>query len=304
MSPEHEVDIENTLNSSLASSQSSTEVYHQNKNFTRFREPKIAELTDVRDILYFADEYSPNTSELSLVPEERNKLKRLEAYKSVPKDLQFIVKTLYDLLDGLELPESPLESPTISLSTSSILLVDDALAIGRQYGQDNILYSKTSEDDTLQLKSVQSQNTGHEKEVKNTQQHLKETKVKELVELTFDDSDDMIPSTSKKKEHIAFESSLNLTSEMKRVLDKNLDKHTKKKSTLKNIGTQAEQQKDGDRLKQKVTMSESKSANIRLDPSPSKSHEDNAEDDKDKNDKHKDFMDKDKETQTRKEKQD
>lgn len=287
VSPSDHVIIRSNSDLSTVSSHSSTEVQFEYKNDTaESLATDIANLTAQSDILFFAHEHPTHTSELSLVPEERNKLARLTACQSWPKEKQFIVKILYDLIDSLELVESPAESPLVSLSSSSMVLTSDAMT--RQYGQETIS-SKTpilDENSTQKFESVNLQEA--EDVAKEIKRHLKERLYQQLIELPFDQADIAVPSTSKKRGHIAFESSMNITSEMKRTLQENLirgledadqeDEPTevKKKSNLKNIGVQTDNQKKDTKKtekksKQKVTISESKSTYIESERSSTES---------------------------------
>ncbi|KOB65375.1 Type III restriction enzyme, res subunit, partial [Operophtera brumata] len=252
VSPRHELDRRSTL------SESATVLlpHHAKMNLNETKLAPAESLgldlaNESLDELYFAEEYSPQTSEQSLVLEERNKLARREAYKAVPKEIQFIVKTLYDLVDGLELltpaeyvlndfldkfelPDSP---PTRSLSSSSMFLRSDKIA--RQYGKADISM-KQEEADIV---------------AKELKKYLENKIYKQLVELPLTASTPD-PSPPKKREHIAFESSMNLTAEMKQKLSRRLDT-SEKKSNLKNIGVQTEKQIKDKKRRKELRISES-----------------------------------------------
>lgn len=232
-----------------------------------------------------ADEHPGVTSELSLVPEERNKIARLIAYQSWPKDKQFIVKMVFDLIDHIELPETPVQSPLLSLSSSgSMLLPSDTMTIARQYGQETISTKSPilDQNSKQQFEYVNLQEA--ENVAKEIKRHLQERLNRQLIELPID-PDQVSASTSKKRGHIAFESSINITDEMRRNLHENLvrglenagqshdadeTKKLRKKPNLKNSGVQTEKlSKDAKKNKQKVTISESKSKYIDSESSSS-----------------------------------
>ncbi|CAK1583741.1 unnamed protein product [Parnassius mnemosyne] len=85
------------------------------------------------DLLYISDKL-PNESKTSLVPDEQYKLKRLAAYRIMPKDKQFIVKLLYEILDSIDSTQCPVLS--LSSSTSGEGTADSAII--RQFGQERI----------------------------------------------------------------------------------------------------------------------------------------------------------------------
>lgn len=297
MSPSHGVNIESTSDIFNFSSQSTTEIHYQNKDFdtAESRTHDIAHLYGQSDILFLADE-QPHTSELSLVPEERNKLERLMAYQSVPKERQFVLKILYDLIDSMELPESPPEPSPLSLSSSSsMVLPTKAATIARQYGQETISSKSpvVNVDNTQQFESLNTQEA--EQVAKELKRHLQERLYKQLIELSIT-TDHTSPSTSKKRGHIAFESAMNITSEMRRTLEDKLARglkyadqeeddtvELKKKSNLKNIGIQTgKQKKYAKKHSQKVTISEPKSIYIDSEPSSLESLSKDKEDTEDK----------------------
>ncbi|XP_013171097.1 PREDICTED: uncharacterized protein LOC106120323 isoform X2 [Papilio xuthus] len=72
-------------------------------------------------------------SETSLVAEEQSKLRRKTVYKGVPKENQFIVDFLYDIIETINL------TPSIRESSSSLDYDGSSVSlIMRQYGQERI----------------------------------------------------------------------------------------------------------------------------------------------------------------------
>ncbi|CAH0728505.1 unnamed protein product, partial [Brenthis ino] len=97
---------------------------------------------DLGNVLYYS-EVMEQISEPSLVTAERRKLDKLSACDDVPKEHQFIVKMLYNILDTVEATQD-VDIP--SSSSSTITEFDSSVAIARQYGQQRI--SSTLNQDT------------------------------------------------------------------------------------------------------------------------------------------------------------
>ncbi|KAG6455465.1 uncharacterized protein LOC115446948 isoform X2 [Manduca sexta] len=252
-------------------SKETTSVYYKNKTFDT--ETDANEMSEIpkseSDILYFAQQ-PEGVSELSLVPAERCKLARLMAYQSVPKDKRFIVKLVYDLVDTIDLPEllsKDSDSPTNVSSTGTGTMDSDRLDIARQYGQEQIC-SRTPDQPTSDMPGKYISVSKYEAEVtaKEIRRTLQEKVNKQIIELSIER-----PSLTDKPD-ISFESSLNITPDMKKTLelkgkipekaDETLQPTTTKKSNLKNMGVQTDQntkKKDGT---QKVQISESKTSHF------------------------------------------
>ncbi|XP_037876297.1 uncharacterized protein LOC110385013 isoform X2 [Bombyx mori] len=127
-------------------SRSSTKIHFKNNDF-KVDEDSIPDSTNdstntERDVIYFAAPYDVLTSEMSLVPAEKNRLALRSAYKTVAKDKKFIVKIVYDLLESIEYPEIMSgESESTSSRTPETYTKsedDSELIIPRQYGQEKI----------------------------------------------------------------------------------------------------------------------------------------------------------------------
>ncbi|XP_059053340.1 uncharacterized protein LOC131847719 isoform X2 [Achroia grisella] len=212
-------------------------------------------------------------SELSLLPEERYKIAKILAYKYVPKQYKFIVKILYDLVENINLSEIDSESPSSIYERPS-----EILTITRQYGQEKISSKvqyepRSSKSD--EVTSIDDHDTEISMEIKT---NLIEEKLhKQLLELP------MLPSSSKSgtrmslqvknKEKIFFESTLNITDDLKKTIKANLTQLEQehparmstesikmtKKSNLKQISVQTNKIKKSSTKAQKVYIAESTS---------------------------------------------
>lgn len=197
--------------------------------------------TKESDLIYFA-EPPIETSELSLVPEELQKLSRLKAYQSVPKGHQFIVKIVYDLVENLTLSHSPALSLGSKISGALDVDSDTGPLVARQFGQEDIAMKISQKHDSLSYRDAQNV----AKEIKRL---LNRRVSARLVELTAGTSHGT-SSPPKKREYIAFEeSTLNLTEEMRKTLEMTLNKSLNnlhlqdKKSNLKHKSSQTDQKK-------------------------------------------------------------
>ncbi|KAM3960468.1 uncharacterized protein ACR2FA_005375 [Aphomia sociella] len=218
------------------------------------------------DLLYSTRDLA--NSELSLIPEERNRIARLFAYQSVSKQHKFIVKILYELVVNINLPESE------SLESISSFDESGMTTIVRQYGQEKIS-SKTpyAPRSRMSGQHVSIDLREADEIMKEIKRNLQERLNKQLLEApihTLHSSPTPSKSSSPKKEErlSIFESTLNITDEMKETLEAKLDHthaessseemKTAKKSNFKHIGM-LKDNKQKKSKPQKVYISDSKS---------------------------------------------
>lgn len=158
---------------------------------------------DLGDVLYYS-EFTEQISEPSLVTAERHKLNKLSACDAVPKDHQFIVKILYNILDTVEATQ---DVDITSSSSSTITESDSAIAIVRQYGQQRI--SSTVNKDTKKTpEELSFLNLEEAEEIAmEIRQNLHDKLNKQLNEI-------IIPQ-HKISNKESFESTMNMASDMK-----------------------------------------------------------------------------------------
>lgn len=260
----------------------SAQVFFQNERYEKVQ--KFGQLIDVgSDILFTSGQPEPQ-SEQALLPEERNKSARVHAYETVEKKHRFIVNMLYDLLDSLDYLlglETMSDDYEIS-STSSSISSNDVIA--RQFGQ-QFIWSKTQpsrHDHSLpsETASIEVVDTI----MKDLKRRLLKRLNKQLYEIPLDDN---LPSTSRKRGRISFESELTLTSEMQQALKEHstsephrslkrqlsissfteneskrpspVNQKSNLKNTSKNVSSQTEKKHQ---KKQKVTIIHSKDSDV------------------------------------------
>lgn len=213
---------------------------------------KLSEFLNMEsDVLYFS-KHSQEFSELSLIPEERNRIARITAYKTVPRDKQFIVKWLYDLVDSIRIPEivSDMESSTTSSTPTSLSTeIESDLVISRQYGQAKIESSdkrRRKSEDTEKVVSIYIPDVEEELDEILIGEGIipekhKVKKIKESLDIREEAS--LLPSTSKTPDHDSPETKIDFESETTdedQTLDDKEAKEKLKKSNLKTIGVQTE----------------------------------------------------------------
>ncbi|XP_072929798.1 uncharacterized protein [Epargyreus clarus] len=242
-------------------SQSSVKVHFQKKTQeSRYTDTSSLDDENIQmagsegDILYRST-INPPASDSALVPDERNKLDRLKALSSVPADKQFIVKLVYDLLDTIDLPDKSAYRSRVSFLGDAETDVSVTKPLIRQYGQ-QLLSSKTPEDHRTQRVSDPQKAEELISEIKRSL----ETKIKKR----FNESS---PSTSKKA--LEFESTLNITSEMKQTLEENVTSESAENITLKRELSASHMQVQ-DAEKDKVKKSNLKNKNVQTDDQKTK----------------------------------
>lgn len=246
-----------TLDSNFTSedySPSKVLVHFKKKEFTSNYDSYETYITeDLGNVLY-QSQITRQASEPSLVPAELDKLRRISACDTVPKEHQFIVKMLYYLLDVVEAKSSAILS-----SSSSIVTPSDSTLTVRQYGQQKI--SSTQQFSQKPFKESLNVDSEEAQEIDNdTKHHLKLNRELSEIKITRPSMLDLE----------TVESTLNITSDMELILKKknpnvtddvfdesqpstSMGKQkTKLKSNLKQTGVQTEDKARDKSLKVKI----------------------------------------------------
>ncbi|XP_063831100.1 uncharacterized protein LOC135080387 [Ostrinia nubilalis] len=210
------------------------------------------------DVLYIS-KFSEVHSEHSLVPEESQKIDQKAAYEKVPEDKHFIVKMVYDLVQNIILADTNTSSTLTSTSGTSLERESEVLAIVRQKGQEKIsLRSSSAQVSGAETPFNLADPIEAEKTAQEIRRFLQEKLDEQLRELPIPPSSSR-PTSAHKKLSPLYESTLNITEEMKDIIEakkqsigvgrsassESDDDASKvaKKSNLKNVSVQTDKSK-------------------------------------------------------------
>lgn len=178
--------------------------------------------TDDIEVLYQEDSdilYQVNIvqkiSQRGLFPEESHRLARKEAMQKVPEDKQFIVKMLYDLIHTL--PNTDSDSTTVLMSSDSSTDSDVPIKVCRQLGLDKIITSASETD--VQKGEKKSEEIKPE-EAEKISREIKRKLQRKHAEIIRDaENDEPIPSTHRGSRSYHYDSVLNITEDMKNIIE-------------------------------------------------------------------------------------
>ncbi|CAH2094680.1 unnamed protein product [Euphydryas editha] len=217
----------------------------------------IKNADDNGNLLYYSG-LTEETSELSLVQIEREKLDKMSAYRAVAKKHRFIIKMLLDLIDNVDRSQST----AIISSSSSLESISESAPIIRQYGQQRIS-SRLIHKSPAQYQEIESEDLLEAEEISlEIKHHLQMKLNRQLSELNA------INYTSA---NTTLKSSMNITPEMRKVLEDKKGakfeltlsdpnepgthrgkKKTEIKSNLKQVGIQTDEKMKDKSLKVKI----------------------------------------------------
>lgn len=162
----------------------------------------------------FLSEHPPESSILSLVPEEYNKLAKITAIHAVQRKHQFIVRLIYRLLDKLPLPETEISESPVSTTLSE--MTTGSSTIIRQLGRRNIVYQRESLDELL---SPEQANELALKIKQNIIEHRTGDLAGNTVTLSQGSNESRTKETPSEHQLKEEHSSFNLTPELQEVLE-------------------------------------------------------------------------------------